>query len=115
MVKRKKPKAAGNQIAKFVLGVASGDMPTETVIRADKGKTPQRTRFAEWEKSKARRLAPRGQRSGAKSGVADGEEPQGRDLTVMQLGELPPCLTPSGTIPARLQPCRLCDVLPFNA
>ena len=40
MVKRKKPKAAGNQIAKFVLGVASGDMPTETVIRADKGKNP---------------------------------------------------------------------------
>ena len=40
MVKRKKAKAAGNQLSKFVVDVASGDMPTETVIRADKGKNP---------------------------------------------------------------------------
>ena len=40
MVKRKKPKAAGNQLADFVVDVASGDMPTKTVIRADKGKNP---------------------------------------------------------------------------
>ena len=40
MVKRKKPEAAGNQLSEFVVGVASGDMPTETVIRADKGKNP---------------------------------------------------------------------------
>ena len=40
MVKRKKPKAAGDQLSEFVVDVASGDMPTETVIRADKGKNP---------------------------------------------------------------------------
>jgi hypothetical protein len=40
MVKRKKAKAAGNQLSEFVVDVASGDMPTETVIRADKGKNP---------------------------------------------------------------------------
>jgi hypothetical protein len=40
MVKRKKAKAAGDKLSEFVVDVASGDMPTETVIRADKGKNP---------------------------------------------------------------------------
>ena len=40
MVKRKKPKATDNQLSEFVVDVASGDMPTETVSRADKGKNP---------------------------------------------------------------------------
>jgi hypothetical protein len=40
MVKRKKPKAAGDQLSEFVVDVASGDMPIETIIRADKGKNP---------------------------------------------------------------------------
>ena len=40
MVKRKKPKGAADQLSEFVVDVASGDMPIETVIRADKGKNP---------------------------------------------------------------------------
>ena len=40
MVKHKKSKAAGDKLSEFVVDVASGDMPTETVIRADKGKNP---------------------------------------------------------------------------
>ena len=40
MVKHKKSKAAGDKLSEFVVDVTSGDMPTETVIRADKGKNP---------------------------------------------------------------------------
>ncbi len=71
MVKRKKPNAAGNQLSEFVVDVASGDMPIEAVVRADKGKNPAADALRRMGKSKARRLAPRGQRSvAAKSGAA---------------------------------------------
>ena len=40
MVKRKKSKGAGDQLSEFVVDAASGDMPIESVIRADKGQNP---------------------------------------------------------------------------
>jgi hypothetical protein len=40
MIKRKKSKAAGDHLSEFVVDVASGDMPTDTVFRADKGENP---------------------------------------------------------------------------
>jgi hypothetical protein len=40
MAKRKKSRRAKDPLSEFVVDVASGDMPAETVFRADKGKNP---------------------------------------------------------------------------
>ena len=40
MAKRKKSGGSGDQLSEFVVDVASGDMPAETVFRSDKGKNP---------------------------------------------------------------------------
>jgi hypothetical protein len=115
MVKRKKPKAAGDQLSEFVVDVASGDMPTETVIRADKGKNPVADALRRMGQSEARRLAPRGQRSGtAKNkhrkgeGAGPGRGPRG----AASLPDYPPtgyspaaCVTcPRSTRDAPCQP-----------
>ena len=58
MVKRYKPKAADNQVSEFVVDVASGDMPTETVIRADKGKNPAADALRRMGKIKGKKARP---------------------------------------------------------
>ena len=40
MTKRKTSRGGGEQLSEFVVDVASGDMPTETVFRVDNGKNP---------------------------------------------------------------------------
>ena len=40
MVKRKKPRRPDDDLSQFVVDVASGDMPTDSVFRADKGANP---------------------------------------------------------------------------
>ena len=72
-VKRKKSKAAGDRLSGFIVDVAIGDMPTETVIRADKVKNPAADALRRMGKIKGKRLALRSQRSGAaKSGAVRG-------------------------------------------
>ena len=102
MAKRKEPKASDNRLSEFVVDVASGDMPTETVIRADKRKNPRRTRFAGWEKSKARRLSLHGRRKRQK--------PQGRNLTGRRfpVGQT----APANRAAIREQTCPTLRVLP---
>jgi hypothetical protein len=40
MPKRKKSRNGGDQLSLFVVDVASGDMPADSVFRADEGKNP---------------------------------------------------------------------------
>jgi hypothetical protein len=90
MVKRKKPKAAGDQLTELVVDVASGDMPTETVIRADKGKNPVADALRQMGKSKARRLAPREASAAARLRAStERGKAQGRDVA---RGAPPRCL-----------------------
>jgi hypothetical protein len=58
MGKRKKSKAAGDKLSDFVVNVASGDMPTETVIRADKGKNPAADALRRMGKIKGKKARP---------------------------------------------------------
>jgi hypothetical protein len=40
MARRRKSKGADDDLSEFVVDVASGDMPVDTVFRADKGANP---------------------------------------------------------------------------
>ena len=71
MVNRKKPKAAGDQLSEFVVVVASGDMPTETVNRADNGKNSAADALRRMGKIKGKKGSP-GQRSGRPRAVPEG-------------------------------------------
>ena len=68
MVKRKKSKGADDDLSEFVVDVASGDMPTETVFRADKGANPAADALRRMGKTKGKRArtAPRQPRRGSR-------------------------------------------------
>jgi hypothetical protein len=57
--------------------VVSGDMPTDTVIRADKGKNPAADALAGWERSKPRKLTRHCQRLGRQRSAPKVEKPVG--------------------------------------
>jgi hypothetical protein len=68
MAKRKKSKGADDDLFKFVVDVASGDMPTDTVFRADKGANPAADALRRMGKTKGKRAraAPRQWRRGSR-------------------------------------------------
>jgi hypothetical protein len=55
MVKRKKSKGADDNLSEFVVDVASGDMPADTVFRADKGANPAADALRRMGKTKGKR------------------------------------------------------------
>ena len=67
MVKRKKSKGA-DALSEFVVDVASGDMPTDSVFRADKGANPAADALRRMGKTKGKRAraAPRQPRRGSR-------------------------------------------------
>jgi hypothetical protein len=68
MAKRKKPKSADDDLSEFVVDVASGDMPSDTVFRADKGANPAADALRRMGKTKGKRAraAPRQPRQGSR-------------------------------------------------
>jgi hypothetical protein len=68
MAKRKKSKGADDDLSEFVVDVASGDMPTETVFRADKGANPAADALRRMGKIKGKRAraAPSRPRRGSR-------------------------------------------------
>jgi hypothetical protein len=61
MVKRKKSQGADDDLSEFVVDVASGDMPVDAVLRADKGANPAADALRRMGKAKGKRAraAPR--------------------------------------------------------
>jgi hypothetical protein len=61
MVKRKKSRGAEDDLSKFVVDVASGDMPTDAVFRANNGANPAADALRRMGKTKGKRarVAPR--------------------------------------------------------
>jgi hypothetical protein len=68
MVKRRKSKGADDDLSEFVVDVASGDMPVDTVFRADKGANPAADALRRMGKTKGKRAraAPRQPRRGSR-------------------------------------------------